>query len=116
MGGADAPLPVSKSQKKKWSKEIRGRLADWVANEIVPRLKQGLERQSKLIDYHAAVSGGLQLVPDDAALAKLASDYQNMVDDGLFLDDAEPFETLLQRCRVIQQKANAPSINFPVAE
>ncbi len=39
VGGADAPLPVSKSQEKKWSKEIRGRLADWVANEIVPRLK-----------------------------------------------------------------------------
>lgn len=250
VGDADAPLPVSKSQEKKWSKEIRARLADWVANEIVPRLKQDLERQSlpasvraendkvfidyvpltagtgyvapavmlefgarstgepseprliqcdaaaylpmlvfptampqvmraertfwekataihvfcaqgafrggerfarhwhdvarldsagfvdaaiadtalgkavadhksiffaeksphgELIDYHAAVSGGLQLVPDDGALATLASDYQHMVDDGLFLDDAEPFEALLQRCRVIQQKANAPS-------
>ena len=70
----------------------------------------------ELIDYHAAVSGGLQLVPDDAALAMLSSDYQHMVDDGLFLDDAEPFEALLQRCRVIQKKANAPSIKFPVAE
>jgi hypothetical protein len=249
VGDADAPLPVSKSQEKKWSKEIRVRLADWVANEIVPRLKQDLEQQSlpasvraennkvfidyvpltagtgyvapavmlefgarstgepseprfiqcdaatdlpmlvfptatpqvmraertfwekataihvfcaqgafrgderfarhwhdvarldsagfvdvaiadtalgkavadhksiffaeksphgELIDYHAAVSGRLRLVPDDGALATLASDYQHMVDDGLFLDDAEPFETLLQRCRVIQQKANAP--------
>jgi hypothetical protein len=57
-------------------------------------------------DYHAAVSDGLQFVPDDGALATLASDYQHMVDDGLFLDDAEPFEALLQRCRVIQQKAS----------
>jgi len=39
-------------------------------------------------------------------LAKLAIDYQHMVDDGLFLDDAEPFDTLLDRCRAIQQKAN----------
>jgi Nucleotidyl transferase AbiEii toxin, Type IV TA system len=70
----------------------------------------------ELIDYHAAVSGGLQLVQDDAALAMLAFDYQRMVDEGLFLDDAEPFEALLQRCRVIQKKANTPSINFPVAE
>jgi hypothetical protein len=62
--------------------------------------------QGDVIDYHAAVSGGLQLVPDDGALAKLAADYQNMVDDGLFLDDVEPFEGLLERCRVIQQKAN----------
>ena len=63
--------------------------------------------QGDVIDYHAAVSGGLQLVPDDGALATLAADYQHMVDDGLFLDDAEPFETLLERCRAIQRKANA---------
>ena len=60
-----------------------------------------------VIDYHLAVSGGLQLVPGDEALVKLAADYQHMVDDGLFLDDAEPFESLLERCKNIQQKANA---------
>ena len=59
------------------------------------------------IDYRAAVADELQLVPDDGALAKLAADYQHMVDDGLFLDDAEPFDALLERCRAIQQKANA---------
>ncbi len=63
--------------------------------------------QGDVIDYHVAVSGRLQLVPDDGALAKLAADYQHMVDDGLFLDDAEPFESLLERCKTIQQKANA---------
>ncbi len=60
----------------------------------------------EVIDYHAAVSGGLQLVPADGALTKLAADYQHMVDDRLFLD-AEPFDALLDRCRAIQQKANA---------
>ena len=50
------------------------------------------------IDYHAAVAGGLQLVPDDGALAKLAADYQYVVDDGLFLDDVEPLETPMDRC------------------
>ena len=60
-----------------------------------------------VIDYHSAVDGGLQLVPDHSALAKLATDYQHMVDDGLFLDDAEPFDALLEQCRAIQQKANA---------
>jgi hypothetical protein len=60
-----------------------------------------------LIDYHAAVAGGLQLVPDDGASTKLAADYQHMVDDGLFLDGVEPFETLLDRCRAIQLKANS---------
>lgn len=64
-------------------------------------------RHGEVVDYHAAVAGGLQLVPADDALEKLAADYQQMVDDGLFLDDAEPFEALLDRCRVIQAKANA---------
>jgi hypothetical protein len=62
--------------------------------------------QNQIIDYHAAVAGGLQLVPDYTALAKLADDYQRMVDDGLFLDDAEPFKTLMEQCQAIQQKAN----------
>jgi hypothetical protein len=60
----------------------------------------------EVIDYHAAIGGALQLVPNDGALAKLAVDYQHMVDDGLFLDDVEPFDTLLERCRAIQRKAN----------
>jgi hypothetical protein len=248
VGDADAPLPATKSQEKKWSKEIRGRLTDWVGAEIVPRLTHDLERSGlsatvrsegdkvfidyapmatgtgyvapavmlefgarstgepserrtigcdaaaylpglefptatpkvmraertfwekataihvfcvqgefrggdrfarhwhdvtrldsagfvdaaivdtvlagavadhksmffaekdthgDSIDYHAAVAGKLQLIPDDDALAKLAADYQHMIDDGLFLDDAEPFDALLERCRVIQQKANA---------
>ena len=44
VGDADAPLPTSKSQEKKWSKEIRARLSDWVSVEIVPRLKHDLEQ------------------------------------------------------------------------
>ncbi|MBU1223485.1 MAG: nucleotidyl transferase AbiEii/AbiGii toxin family protein [Gammaproteobacteria bacterium] len=248
VGDANAPLPASKSQEKKWSKEIRARLSDWVGAEIVPRLMQDLAQNGlpatvraegdkvfidyaplvtgtgyvapavmlefgarstgepseprailcdaaaylqgvefpaatpqvmraertfwekataihvfcaqgefrggdrfarhwhdvtrldaagfadaaiadkalaravaehksvffaeknthgDVIDYHAAVAGELQLVPDDGALAKLAADYQHMIDDGLFLDNAEPFEALMERCQAIQQKANA---------
>lgn len=248
VGDSDTPLPETKSQEKKWSKEIRARLSEWVATEIMPRIKQSLEQDSmpatvrtdgdkvfidytpliagtgyvspavmlefgarstgepcesraircdaaafldevefptatpqvmrpertfwekataihvycaqgafrggdrfarhwhdltrmdtagfadaaiadsglaravadhksiffpeknmngKPIDYHAAVAGGLQLVPDDKALKTLAADYKQMVDDGLLLDDAEPFEVLLERCRTIQGKANA---------
>ncbi len=59
------------------------------------------------IDYHAAVSGRLRLVPDDEALAKLAADYQHMVEDGLFLDEVESFDALLRQCLAIQQKANS---------
>jgi len=33
VGDADTPLPRTKSQAKKWSTEIRARLADWVSTE-----------------------------------------------------------------------------------
>jgi Nucleotidyl transferase AbiEii toxin, Type IV TA system len=62
--------------------------------------------QGEPIDYHAAVAGGLRLVPDDDALILLRADYRQMVDDGLFLDEAESFELLLDRCRIIENKAN----------
>ncbi len=248
VGDADVPLPISKSQEKKWSKEIRSRLSNWVGSEIVPRLQQDLASQGltataraeddkvfieyvpfavgtgyvapavmlefgarstgepsewrdvqcdaaaylptvvfpmarpqvmraertfwekataihvfcaqgafrggdrfarhwhdvvrldaagiadsaiadtalakavadhksiffaektpagDTIDYHATVSGQLQLVPLGAALETLQADYQHMVDDGLFLDDAEPFELLIEQCRRIEQSANA---------
>ena len=32
---------------------------------------------------------------------------ESINDDGLFLDDAEPFDTLMERCQAIQQTANA---------
>jgi hypothetical protein len=250
VGDADAPLPASKSQGKKWSDEIYARLCDWVTREIVPRLERDLEQHhlpatvssegdtvfinykplsvgtgyippnvrlefgarstgepsqpravccdaaahlptiefpnatpvvmlpertfwekataihvyclkgafrggkgfarhwhdlarldeagfaqaaiadgelakavaehksaffvektlpGEPVDYHAAVAGGLRLVPDEDALAHLRTDYQQMVDDGLFLDEAESFEHLLDRCRVIENKANKPT-------
>jgi hypothetical protein len=44
VGDSDTPLPATKSQEKKWSKEIRGRLKNWVGAEIVPPLTHDLER------------------------------------------------------------------------
>lgn len=251
---AGSPLPVSKSQERKWSKEIRTRLADWVLTEVVPRLQQDLgehglpakaradgdkvfidytplvsgtgyvtpavllefgarstgepsdarlvrcdaaahlqgvefpeaapqvmraertfwekataihvfcaqgvfrggdrfarhwhdltrldaagfadsaikdralakevadhkstffaekDPEGQAIDYRAAVSGALRLIPDEDALVKLASDYQHMVDDGLFLNDVDSFDTLIDQCRSIQTKANTATRKGP---
>ncbi len=59
------------------------------------------------IDYRAAVTGALDLAPSGDARKTLAEDYQRMVDDGLLLDDAEPFDALLQRCHALALKVNA---------
>ena len=60
----------------------------------------------EIIDYAAAISGDLHLVPDGNALEALAEDYARMLDDGLLLDDAEPFEDLVEKCRSIEEMAN----------
>lgn len=64
------------------------------------------DSQGSVIDYGAAVGGALHLVPDGGALAALSTDYARMVDDGLLLDEAEPFEKLLNECHAIQDRAN----------
>lgn len=59
-----------------------------------------------VIDYTAAVSGDLQLVPEEPALGELADDYARMAAGGMLLDDAEEFEVVMERCADIQVRAN----------
>ncbi len=61
------------------------------------------------IDYAAAVNGALRLVPAGDGLKALEEDYARMVDDGLLLEDAEPFDTLMARCADISTRANNAS-------
>ncbi|GGD35799.1 nucleotidyl transferase AbiEii/AbiGii toxin family protein [Aureimonas glaciei] len=59
------------------------------------------------IDYAAAVNGDLQLVPAGDGAKALEEDYAHMVEDGLLLEDAEPFEALMERCAEIAARANS---------
>jgi hypothetical protein len=47
------------------------------------------------------------LVPDGAALDLLAEDYRKMVEDGLLLTDADPFDMLIEKCREVEQEARS---------
>ena len=58
------------------------------------------------IDYEAAVSGGLQLLPEGHAYEVLADDYERMLSDGMLFDDDEPFDDLIARCVDIEERAN----------
>lgn len=58
------------------------------------------------IDYAEAVNGNLRLVPAGDGLTGLRDDYARMIEDGLLLNDAEPFETLMERCANIAERAN----------
>jgi hypothetical protein len=66
------------------------------------------DRNGNPIDYAVATSGNLQFVPTDPGTLKaLAVDYKRMAEDGILLDDDQDFETLLERCRDLEKRANA---------
>ena len=91
-----------------------GALADRDVAQAVARHKAVFfaekDEKGNAIDYAAAVSGELQLVPENGAYDALAKDYQAMVDDGLLLGDAESFDVLIEKCRVIQEKAASKKV------
>ena len=68
------------------------------------------------VDYQAAITGGLQLVPETDGLAVLAEDYGRMISDGLFLDEPEPFERVMDGLASLQERTNlAASDAAPVS-
>ncbi|MYA79875.1 MAG: nucleotidyl transferase AbiEii/AbiGii toxin family protein, partial [Acidobacteriia bacterium] len=88
----------------------RKALADRALSLSVARHKAAFFREKdaegRWIDYGAAVSGELRLVPDSFARNALERDYERMISDGMLLDDAEPFDRLIERCSDIEVRAN----------
>jgi len=64
------------------------------------------DASGRRIDYTAAVSGGLKLVPSGTSQQVLADDYASMLATGMLLDEDEPFGALLGRCAMIEAMAN----------
>ena len=58
------------------------------------------------VNYHKAVTGGLQLVPAGAALAALESDYTAMLEDGLLALHQPSFAEIMEKCLAIQDEVN----------
>ena len=61
-----------------------------------------------VIDYTAAVTGGLSLVPSEEPYHALGDDYARMVDAGLLFEEAEPFDKLMATCADLERRANGP--------
>ena len=81
------------------------RIADEVAAHKAAFFRER-DASKSWVDYRAAVAGDLQLVPVGESLAALADDYARMVEDGFVLDDAEPFDALMDACEAIADRAN----------
>ena len=58
------------------------------------------------IDYFAATSGQLQLVPTGESLTALEEDYTAMLEDGLLALNQPNFADIIEQCRIIQDEVN----------
>lgn len=64
------------------------------------------DSEGNKIDYMAAISGELLLVPEGEAREMLKQDYEKMANDGVLLDDLQAFDALIEHCKAIQERAN----------
>ncbi|MBL6853366.1 MAG: nucleotidyl transferase AbiEii/AbiGii toxin family protein, partial [Alphaproteobacteria bacterium] len=67
------------------------------------------DAEGNVIDYLAAVTGQLKLVPSGEGRAILEADYGKMLEDGLLPDGATPFAVLMDACADLEKRANAPA-------
>ncbi len=63
------------------------------------------DAKGQRINYEAAVSGNLQIVPSGDAYAALEEDYEKMLKSGMPLEQ-NSFEPLMQQCAAIETRAS----------
>jgi len=64
------------------------------------------DANGQVIDYAAATTGRLNIVPEGQAKAALAKDYAAMLADEVMVGDALSFDELLQACADLQAQVN----------
>jgi hypothetical protein len=64
------------------------------------------DADGQVIDYMAATTGHLKIVPDGEAKAALVKDYAAMLADEVMVGDALSFDNLLEACVDLEAKAN----------
>ncbi len=64
-------------------------------------------QSGEVIDYGAAVTGQLCLVPKGEAFEALEHDYSKMLDAGLLRQDVDEFGEMIARLKRLQHRANA---------
>ena len=64
------------------------------------------DMDGEIIDYFAATTGKLKLVPDGNAKTALAYDYEAMMADDVMVGEALPFDALMDACAAIEATIN----------
>jgi hypothetical protein len=85
-------------------------LADRAVAEVVARHKSFFfmekDTDGRVIDYGAAATGHLKIVPEGDARAALAKDYAAMLADELMVGDTMSFDALMDACAALEVELN----------
>lgn len=68
------------------------------------------DTNGKVIDYTAATTGQLKIVPEGAARVALAKDYAAMLADDVMVADALHFDELLEACAKLEATVNSAAV------
>lgn len=68
------------------------------------------DTNGQVIDYTAATTGHLKIVPEGEARAALAKDYAAMLADEVMVGDALSFDELLEACADLEAKVNRAAV------
>ncbi len=68
------------------------------------------DADGQVIDYVAATTGHLKIVPEGEAKAALAKDYAAMLADEVMVGDALSFDKLLKTCADLEAKVNSAAV------
>lgn len=89
-------------------------MADRAVAGVVARHKSCFfiekDRDGQTINYVAATSGHLKIVPEDEAKVALAKDYAAMLADEVMVGDALAFHELLSACAELEAKVNLAAL------
>lgn len=127
VGTDDEPLPKTRSEEKRWSKEIRQRLQTWVTETVQPMLAAALvveglqaatrvENDKLFIDYEPIATGtgyvapsvmlefGARSTGEPAAVREISCDAEGLV-EGVVFPSARP--RVMDAERTFWEKATA---------
>ena len=110
VSGDVEPLPSNRSQEKRWTKQIRSRLPQWISDQVVPVIARALSEQE--LSARLSIDGEKVFMEYDP-LAK-GSGYTRptvMLEFGA-RSTGEPWEFRAIRCDAAE---HLPSVVFPTA-
>ena len=111
VGDAPESLPPNRSQEKRWTKEIRTRLSEWVSHDVLPLIADALSKQG--LPAHASAENDKVYVEYDPLTSGSGYVRPTIIVEFGARSTGEPYEIRPVRCDAADHLAG---VVFPTAK